>query len=166
MTQQVPPVTFDFNEWVAIFPEFAACDPTQAGFWFNQASFLCWNSLSNPAVAATCNTDMLKTLLYLLTAHIAWLNAPRDAIGRPAAQGAPASPLVGRISQAAEGSVNVSAEMGDANAGSPSQAWYDSTKYGAQYWAMTAFARTARYMALPTVVPGAVYTGRRGGWVY
>lgn len=161
MSQATPPVTFDFSEWIAIFPEFAACNSAQAGFWFARASFLCWNSLYNPAVAATCDTAMLKTLLYLLTAHIAWLNAPRDAAGAPASQGAPPSPLVGRIDSAAEGSVNVHADMGDANAGSPSQAWYEQTRYGAEYWAMTAFARTARYLANPTVVPGPVYTGRR-----
>lgn len=163
---ETPPVTFVFADWIAEYPIFAAVDPTQAGRWFTRASFFCANSLANPAVAATCNTDMLKCLLYLLTAHIAWLNAPRDASGTPAANGAAPSPLVGRIDSAAEGSVNVHADMGSADAGSPSQAWYMQTTWGAEYWAMTAFARTARYVALPTVVPGTVYGGRRGGPIY
>lgn len=150
------PVTFVFADWVAIFPEFAATNPAAAASWFNRATFLCGNEACNPANRVP---GMLQDLLYLLTSHIAWLNAPRDANGNPAATGAPAPPIVGRINTASEGSVSVGADMGDANAGSPSQAWYMQTKYGAEYWAATAFVRTGRYAALPTVVPGPVYPG-------
>ncbi len=162
MNAQTPPVTFDFAEWVTLYPEFAACSPVQAAGWFARASILCANSLSNPVYVQTCSVEILKVVLYLLTAHIGWINAPRDASGNPAANGAPASPLVGRIDSAAEGSVNVHAEIGDANAGSPSQAWYMQTKFGAEYWAMTAFTRTAQYSARPTIVAGTGYSGRRG----
>lgn len=155
MTQN-PPVTFSFADWTAIFPEFAGTNPTAAQNWFNRATFLCGNEACNPA---NRQPGMLQDLLYLLTAHIAWLNAPRDASGNPAATGAPASPIVGRINTATEGSVSVGADMGDADAGSPSQAWYLTTRYGAEYWYATAFVRTARYAALPTIVPGPVYPG-------
>lgn len=150
MTTPTPPVTFDFAAWVLIYPEFANCNPAQAQSWFNRASFLCGNEACNPVNAVT---GMLQECLYLLTAHIAWLNAPRDASGVPAASGQPASPIVGRINSASEGSVSVGADMGDATAGSPSQPWYMQTKYGAEYWAMTAAIRTARYVAQPTLPP-------------
>ncbi len=142
-----PAVTFVFADWVAQFPEFAAVSQTAAQSWFNRASLLCANDTSNPAFADT--GSQLLTLLYLLTAHIAWLNAPRDALGVPAATGQPASPIVGRINTASEGSVSVGADAGDANAGSPSQAWYMQTKYGAEYWAATATYRTAIYVPRP-----------------
>ena len=156
MNAPTPLIAFDFPTWVGMYPEFAACSSQQGQGWFNRASVLCDNSACNPA---SCTPGMLSTLLYLLTSHIAWLNAPRDANGNPAATGAPASPIVGRINTASEGSVSVGADMGDANAGSPSQAWYMQTKYGAEYWADTAGFRTARYVAQPTFVPGPVYPG-------
>lgn len=165
MNAQTPPVTFVFADWVALYPEFAACNPLQAAGWFDRACILCANSLTNPVYVQTCSVNILRTVIYLLTAHIGWINAPRDASGNPAANGAAPSPLVGRIDSAAEGSVNVHADMGDANAGSPSQAWYMQTRYGAEYWAMTAFARTAQYSARPTVVPGTRFF-RGGGPVY
>lgn len=154
-----PVVTFNFQTFVAIFPEFANVNQTAAASWFNRASFLCGNEACNPA---NRQPGMLQDLLYLLTAHIGWLNAPRDASGNPAATGQPASPIVGRINTASEGSVSVGADMGDATAGSPSQPWYEQTKYGAEYWAATAFVRTARYSAMPTIIPGPVYPGGIG----
>lgn len=141
-----PVVTFDFATWSGLYPEFSACSPTQGQDWFNRASFLCGNEPSNPA---NRQPGMLQSLLYLLTSHIAWLNAPRDIKGNPAATGQPASPIVGRINTASEGSVSVGADMGDVTAGSPSQPWYMTTRYGAEYWAATAFVRTARYVAYP-----------------
>jgi hypothetical protein len=151
-----PVVTFDNPTWIAMFPEFSAVGATLGLSYFNRASLLCANDASNPANA---NPGMLQTLLYLLTSHIAWLNAPRDANGVPAATGQSASPIVGRINTASEGSVSVGADMGDASAGSPSQPWYMQTKYGAEYWAATATFRTAIYAANPTCVPGPFYPG-------
>jgi hypothetical protein len=153
-----PPVTFDFTTWTGFFPEFSACNKTAAAGWFLGASFLCGDETCNPVFRVP---GMLEYALYLLTSHIAFLNAPRDASGKPAADGMPPSPLVGRINTASEGSVSVGADMGDANAGSPSQAWYEQTRYGAQYWAMTAGTRIARYVANPLVMPG-VSPGFRG----
>lgn len=153
---QTPPVTFDNAKWIAGFPEFANVGSPLGTTYFRRATFLCGNEPCSPVSSVP---GMLEDLLYLLTSHIAWLNAPRDANGNPAATGQPASPIVGRIDQATEGSVSVHADMGDANAGSPSQAWYMQTKYGAEYWAATAGVRTGHYVALPTVVVGPVYPG-------
>ncbi len=165
MNAPTPLVTFSFATWTSLYGEFSGCSPAQGQNWFNRASFLCDNSACNPVA---CQPGMVESLLYLLTSHIAWLNAPRDARGNPATNGSPAPPIVGRINSASEGSVSVGADMGDANAGSPSQAWYMQTHYGSEYWAATAGVRTARYSALPTVVPGPVYPGlyQRYGRIY
>lgn len=167
MTAQPPVVTFSLSTWTSFYPEFGACSEAQGQNWFNRASFLCGNEPCNPVNGVA---GMLESMLYLLTSHIAWLNAPRDAQGNPATSGKPPSPIVGRINTASEGSVSVGADMGDANAGSPSQAWYMQTRYGAEYWAASAGVRTAHYVppvrAVGVVGPyGGVY--RRGfGGVY
>lgn len=55
--------------------------------------------------------------------------------------------IVGRINQAAEGDVSVSSEwQAPPNA---SQAYFVQTKYGAQYWTMTAKYRTAQFLPAP-----------------
>lgn len=153
-----PAVTFDYAGWVARYPEFSALTQGQAQGYFDEAGIYCANDTCNPAFPY----GILPTLLNMLTAHIAWLNAPRDAQGNVVSVGQPASPLVGRVNSASEGSVSVSTDMGDANAGSPSQAWYMQTRYGAAYWAATAQFRNAQYLANPTCVPTAIFTGRRG----
>lgn len=147
-----PVVTFNFAEWTAGYPVFANCDPAAAQRWFNRAAFICSNTTSNPANGTP---GLLQDLLYLLTAHIAWLNAPRGPDGAPAASGTPPDPsMVGRIKSATQGSVSVDTDMGsDINAGSPSQAWYMQTSYGAEYWAASAPIRTFRYGARPTTIP-------------
>lgn len=148
-----PPITFNAATWKQLYPEFVGVTDQMAANYFNRATFLCANSAFNPVIAVTGNPGMLETLLYLLTSHIAWMNAPRGADGMPAATGSPPAQIVGRISSASEGSVSVSADMGDETAGSPSQAWYMQTRYGAEYWAMTAGMRTGRYVPGPSTAP-------------
>lgn len=143
-----PSVTFSYATWVATFPVFAAVPQPMAQSYFDLAT-LYFNNCGWPA-----SLPQAPTLLNLLTAHIAWLFSPKDpATGNPAAAGIAPSPLVGRIDQASEGSVSVHADMGDANAGSPSQAWYMQTTWGAAYWAATAQFRTARYAVGPSSAP-------------
>lgn len=149
-----PPITFDPAAFRAEFPEFANCSDGQLSGWFSRATLFCANSVTNPAFCV----GILGALLNLATAHVGWLNAPRDASGNPASQGQPAPALVGRIGNATEGSVSVGVEWKDS--GSPSEAWFVQTKYGAEFWQATAQFRTARYFANPTVVPGT----RPPGW--
>jgi hypothetical protein len=158
MTTETIPVTFVFTDWIAQFPEFTNVAPAAALGYFNRASFLCGNEATNPVAG---QAGMLTTLLYLLTAHIAWLNAPRDGSGNPASAGAAPSPIVGRINSASEGSVSLGADYGDSTAGSPSQPWYMQSRYGAEYWAMTASTRTAQYVAQPTFLVFPPFGGRR-----
>lgn len=144
-------IVFDYAVWVAMFPEFASVSQPMAQGYFNRACNLFQNNTCNPAFGA----GNMSSLFDLLTAHIVWLNAPRDGAGNPASTGQPASPLVGRMASAAEGSVSVGVEW--SGTGSPSEAWFTQTKYGAEFWQATAQYRTARYMARPTVVVDGVF---------
>lgn len=177
---QTPAVVFNFQTWTTMFPEFANCDPGAASGWFNRACALCSDTVrqvlasSINAPPGTLNTP-LQTALYLLTAHIGWLNAPRDALGNPTSgtgSGQPpiaaqAPAVVGRVSSASEGSVSAQLDYGAADAGSPSQAWYVQTRYGAEYWALTSATRTMQYVPGPRRFFGPFFTGRGcrfGGW--
>ena len=73
-------------------------------------------------------------LLNMITAHIAFLRKPG------------ASPLVGRVSNATEGSVSVATDVGQQSASA--QFWLQSP-YGFSYWQATASYRTARYVPGP-----------------
>lgn len=153
-----PPVTVDPSYFRAAYPEFAACSDAQIGGWFVRAGFICGDSACN---VLNQTEGLLANCLYLLTAHIGWLNAPRDGNGNPAASGSAAPAIVGRVNSASEGSVSIGSEMGDVNAGSPSQAWFMQTKYGAEYWTATAVIRMGRYYARPTIPASPVYPYRR-----
>lgn len=163
-----PVVTFVYADFIAQYPQFTSVTEPQLTGYFDQATILCGNNTCNPAIGgmgSTWGTKTLTTLLYLLTAHIAWLLSPKDANGNPSSSGgASGGSLVGRIDQATEGSISVHASMGDDTAGSPSQPWYMQTQWGATYWAMTAGMRTAQYVADPTVVIQPPFRGRGFGW--
>ena len=154
------PVTFNYGTWVAMYPLFATLTQEQGVAYFNLATLICANSSTNPI-----NRDgNLAALLYLLTCHFAWLNCPKDPSGNPAATGSAASPLVGRISNATEGSVSVATEW-NAGSGSDLEAFLTQTQWGAAYWAATAQYRTARYLARPTrVINGLGFGLGRGLW--
>jgi hypothetical protein len=92
--------------------------------------------LDNTASSPVPDLTKRAALLNLIVAHIAALNAPQ-------ANGQSASPLVGRISSATEGSVTVQAEMGPP---SGTSAWWMQTKYGASFWQATASMRTMQYV--------------------
>jgi hypothetical protein len=114
------------------------------------------NATSNPAFG----DGRLPYLCYLATSHIAWLSCPKDANGNPSATGQAASPLVGRISSAQEGSVNVQTELELGTDMGSIQAYLSQTKYGLEYLEAIATYRTARYLANPTrVVLGGLYPG-------
>jgi Protein of unknown function (DUF4054) len=152
MTTPAPPITFDYQDWVSMFPELKGVPEAAAmnNYWV-RAQGICANSLSNPLAGLPAGT--LKLGLYLLTAHIAALNSP---IG-----GQPSSTLVGRISNATQGSVTVAAEWD--GSGTPGESWFTQTKYGAEYWTLSARTRTAYYIARPTRVPYSFVNGGRFG---
>lgn len=128
-------VTFDPAAFKLRYPEFATVGDSLLGMYFDEAGLY----LNNTPCSVVQDLARRTTLLYMLTAHIAGLSV---------------ASLVGRISNATEGSVSVTADMGPVT---NSQAWYLQTKYGASYWNATRPYRTARY------VPGRSHAPRYYG---
>ena len=132
-------VTFDYNAWVALFPEFTNVTEAAATGYFNMATLYNRNDGGGPV----CDATVQAQLMNLMTAHLAWLWSPQ-LNGQPNTSGpTPASPLVGRINTATEGSVSVGAEL-DIPAGVPQ--FFAQTRYGLAYWVATAPYRTFRYL--------------------
>ena len=128
-------VTFDYAAWALRYPELAASvSGPLAQAYFDEAQLYCDNTPLSPVHVLTIRAQFLG----MLTAHIATLNTPLN--------GQPSSPLVGRISNATEGSVSVQTEY-DVPAGSAQ--WFAQTKYGAAFWSATAAYRTMRYVPNP-----------------
>lgn len=130
-------VSFNYATWIAAYPSLAPyVNQFQATSCFNQATMLQANDGSGPI-----NDPVLQlNLLNLLVAHVATLTYPTTG---PAPNPDPASPLVGRVSNAAEGSVNVAAQN-DYPPGSAQ--WYQQTRWGSFWWEATAQFRTMRYV--------------------
>ncbi|WP_233133377.1 MULTISPECIES: DUF4054 domain-containing protein [Acetobacter] len=82
-------------------------------------------------------------LLGLVVAHLAQLGSGSDAPPCADAPGGGQPALVGRVTSARMGSVQVEADAGPV---AGSQGWWLQTPYGAAFWAATAFTRTARYV--------------------
>ena len=138
-------VAFSYSAWLAAWPEFTPYSigppvvPSgpvpvtsgQASSYFAMATAIHANDGSGPVN----NAGLQLTMLNALTAHFAKLLAtPLNATQ--------ASDLVGRISDASEGSVSVRAQ----NDYPPGTAqWFQQTKYGSAYWQMAAQFRTMRY---------------------
>lgn len=144
-------VAFNYAAWILLYPEFAGVSEPQATVFFRLAGLYWQNSTCNPSYSVDNGVTLLD-LLNMVTAHIAWLQSPRDAAGLPSSTGNPAAPIVGRIGSASEGSVSVSVEW--KGSGSPSEDWFVQTKYGAAFWQATAQWRTFRYQPQPTYVYG------------
>lgn len=132
-------VAFDYAAWATRYPELAAyvAQPTAAAY-FGEAELYCDNTANSPVTDDSVGGTRSK-LLNMLTAHVAALNAPL---------GSPSSPLVGRISNATQGSVTVATDM-QLPAGSAQ--WYNQTKYGAAFWQASARYRQFRYASKKTV---------------
>lgn len=155
----VPAVNFNYSTWVLRFPEFSGVSNELAQLYFDEASMFIRNTIWN-----IVPQWMLPTLLNLMTAHLAWLYAPRDADGNPATTGAIASPITGQITNAAEGSVNVAAKANSLNTAE----WYAQTKYGYEFWQATAGFRTMQYSPRKTRVASTIFpfSPQGQGWPY
>ncbi len=135
-------VTFHYDVWAARYPSLAAgVSQPLAQAYFDEAQLYCDNTRYSPVLNATVRA----VLLNMRVAHIAQLTLPTGGSGGGGSAGAP-SPLVGRISNATEGSVSVQTQM-DLPQGSAQ--WFNQTPYGAAFWAATAAYRTMRYVPSP-----------------
>ena len=144
------PIVFNYQGWVAAFPQFSAVSEPLAQTYFDMATLYFRNC------GWQASLKQAPTLLNLLTTHIAWLYAPRDDNGNPASTGTFAPPIVGRISSASQGSVSMQTDF-DSTKGSPRAQWYNSTPWGSAYFAATAQFRTARYVGVRRGVVNGVF---------
>jgi hypothetical protein len=124
-------VTFSYAAFTARYPTFAQVPEAFLQVLWEEATIYHTNDGSGPIATAAVQ----RSLLNMVTAHL----AARYAV----LNGSVPSDIVGRVKDATEGSVSVSADMGDVVNGS--QAWWLQTKYGADYWAATAQWRTFNY---------------------
>lgn len=108
-------VSFDYNEFITEYPEFTSVTQQVAKGKFDLACLI----LANTPTSIVCDLDERKTLLYLLTAHILFLQNRGGG-------------SVGAISNAHEGSVSV----GYANLGRLGQTYFGQTQYGLLFWQM------------------------------
>jgi hypothetical protein len=151
-------VTFDPVAFVAVYPEFGGFVVAGASPQLSNAFGLATLVLNNTCCSRVRDAYQRQTLLWLLTAHIAFLSyGTNDGAGNVQ----PPPGIVGRINTATEGSVSVGAEFG--GNGGPTQDWYTSSKYGAQYWVATSQYRTAVYLGPPQSGPNGPGLG---GWNY
>lgn len=140
-------VDFDYALWSQAYPNLAAkADAPLAGMFFSRAC----GFLDNTPASRVSDLTQRRDLLFLLTAHIAKLNQLAAAAGDGPG-------IVGRITDATQGSVSVSADLGLAPSTSAMQAWLTQTPYGVDYWAATAFLRTAVYVPAPAAPFGRGY---------
>lgn len=137
-------VTFDPAAFIVRFPEFTTVSADALTAYFNESTLV----LDNTDASMVQQIEQRTPLLWLLTAHLTALYSGVN--GQTPAQ------LVGRINNASEGSVSVATDYGTQPA---TAAWYLQTKYGAQYWQMTASIRAMQYVpgfpqAHPYPLPG------------
>lgn len=132
-------VTFDPTLWLASYPEFDQTILTAPVLQrlFRQATLYQANDGSGPIDDVT----EAATLLDMLVAHLAFIEygTTQSVPGG----GSGGSPVVGRISGAAQGSVSFQTE----NQYPPGTAqWFQQSKYGSAWYAATMAYRTMRYI--------------------
>lgn len=130
---------FNSGLFLARYPQFAtafAANPTIFSAYFTEAGIL---YLDN-SPCARIPVPKRSLLLNMLVAHIAEINGLLSADGQ--------FKPVGRMSQAAEGSVSASFEGVPPTPGTG--AWFQQTQAGAAFWQATTNQRGFRYIANPT----------------
>lgn len=123
--------TFNYQTWIARYPEFQTVSATMAAAYFTEAGLY----LNNTGAGPVNDGPTQLVLLNMVVAHIAKLNAVIENNESP--------DLVGRINSASEGAVSVGAEL-DVAAGSAQ--WFAQTKYGIAFWQATSRFRQMRYI--------------------
>jgi hypothetical protein len=129
---------FDYAFWATVYPEFSNIVEAQADECFNLATLYLDNTPISavPLTNATGQPVRIR-ILGMITAQVAQLMYGSTI--------QPISPLVGRVSNAAEGSVSVATELNTP----VSAAWFTQTRYGLMAWQALAPYRIARYVPPP-----------------
>lgn len=118
-------ITFDYAEFITAYPDFGTNAEAQLKNFFDIATGI----LSNRIGTVVCCPDKLKTMLYLLTAHIAFL------FNRGAG-------TVGPMTSATEGSVSV----GFAVPPNLTNAWFNQSQFGQLFWQIAKPYMMGRYI--------------------
>lgn len=127
-------VTFNYATWAQAFPQFSSLSEDQVvNGALPLAELYCRNDGGGPVSSSAVQTNLLN----LMVAHICQLLYGVNGQGP--------SGIVGRITDATEGSVSVSADFPS----TPSNAWFLQTPFGAAFWQATAVYRTMRFMPGP-----------------
>lgn len=129
-------VTFVPADFKARYPVFNSVSDALLAACFDESGLY----LSNTDASPVQDVTRRKLLLWMLTAHIAFLGGALAADGQPRP--------VGRLSSATEGSVSISTDYLSPTPGSG--AWFQQTSWGASFWQATSALRGFRYMPRPT----------------
>lgn len=128
-------VTFDPVAFKVRYPEFAAVDNSYLQACFDEATLY----LSNDDCSIVQDLNVRQSLLWMLTAHIAFTGGALNPDKTPNPPG--------RLSSATEGSVSISTEYNIGMNG----VWFSTSQYGANFWQATLRFRQFRYRPRCTV---------------
>lgn len=127
-------VCFNYTNWATLFPQFSNVTESQVtSVVLPLAEQYCRNDGGGPVTKYAIQVNLLN----LMVAHICQLFFGSTT--------QPLSPLVGRIGNAAEGTVSVQTEFPMHS----NSAWFQQTPYGAAFWQAIAPYRTMRYLPGP-----------------
>lgn len=129
----------DYTAWTKLFPEFLPTITLPMYTLYFGAACMMVDNTDCSRIQAGAPLFQRDNILAMTTAHVAKILGGSN--------GAPASGLVGRISDATEGTVSVSAEW--ASQVSAQSAWWLQTPYGAMAWQALAPFRTMVYVPPP-----------------
>lgn len=130
-------VIFDPEAFKLRYPAFAGVSDEVLQGCFDDATLY----LSNKDCSIVQDIDKRRQLLWMLTAHLAYLGGALNPAGGGALP-------VGRMSSATEGSVSISSEYN-----APwSAAWFAQSSWGAAFWQATLSLRSFRYRPRFTVI--------------
>lgn len=120
-------VVFDPAGFKLLYPSITSTDEQLVMYFAMAETFL-----DNTECSIVKDLDARKTMLYLLVAHIALLSQQAEN----------GNPVVGRISNATEGTVSVGLDYGTMG---NNERWYLQTPWGAMYWQLTKKYRSMVY---------------------
>lgn len=146
---------WDQTAFLTAYPNFTGVPSGTLEATFNIATIYLRNDGTSPIRSVALQT----TLMFMLTAHLLQITFGPDGEGAKAGNTGGSPGLVGRISSASEGSVNVSLDYPS----TPNSAWFLQTPYGANFWQATANYRRARYLPGPTRFGNGIAGGGVGG---
>lgn len=131
-------VVFSFTDFVAAYPQFASLGPTILGNYFAMAGDFVNNTDCSIVPDCPPQAGLRTHVLYLLTAHLATIFGTVN--------GQAPSGLVGRVSDATQGSVSVGTDLNIASQGAQ---FFLQSPFGFAAWQALAPYRTALYIAAP-----------------